>query len=113
MLLGSPDQERGRWHRMIGTEDLVYLVPGHSAGTAEAKATFEILLRPQKKNRHKVTPRIDGEQSLYRCWMSIRGFPRIGIGRLEGFGFARLGLIGRLPRLRLLVAVICVPVDMN
>lgn len=79
---------------------------------AGVKATSEILLRLQKMNRHKVTPRIDAEQSLCRCWMSIRGFPRIGIGRLGDFGFVRLGLIGRLPRLRLLVAVIYVPVDM-
>lgn len=71
----------------------------------------EILLCPQKMNRHKVTPRIDAEQSLCRCWMSIRGFPRIGTGRLGGFGFARLGLVGRLPRLRLLVAVTYVPVE--
>lgn len=69
----------------------------------------EILLRPPKTNRNTVTPQIDAEQSLCRCWMSIRGFPRIGIDRLGGFDFARLGLIGRLPRLRLLVAVIYVP----
>lgn len=97
---------------MTETEDLVYLDPGHSTGMAEAKEMSEILLRPQKTNRHKVTPRIDAEQSLCRCWMSIRGFPRIGIGRLGGFGFARLGLAGRLPKLRLLVAAIYVPVDM-
>lgn len=69
----------------------------------------EILLHLRKKNRHKVNPQIDAEQSPCRCWMSIRGFPRIEIGQSGGFGFARLGLIGRLLILRLLVAVIYVP----
>jgi hypothetical protein len=34
------------------------------------------------------------------------------IDQLGGFGFARLGLIGRLPRLRPPAAAIYVPVDM-
>lgn len=98
---------------MAETEELVYLVLGHSTGTVKAKEMFEILLHLQKTDRYKVTPRIDVEQSQYRYWMSIQGFPRIGIGRSEGFGFVRRGLIGRLPRLRLLIAVIYVPVDVK
>lgn len=70
----------------------------------------ETLLLLQTMARRRANPRRDVEQSWYRYWMNTQGFPRIGTNQSRGFGFERLDLAGRLPRRRLLVAVVCVPV---
>jgi hypothetical protein len=91
-------------------ERLECLHLGDSVGTVLVKEMFVILLHRQKRILRREISRIDAGQSLCRCLRSILGFPRSGIGRSVGFGFGRLGLIGRLLRLHLLGVGVSEPV---
>lgn len=104
---------------LLGTQSQYY-TPGFAPASAWnrslgelvlAEVRFEILPRRRWAARCIGSHRKAVERSLRHCWRSIRGSPRTERDQSAGFCSVRRGLAGTKQRLRLLDAVIYLPIS--